>query len=509
MKKYLKFKFYLSLLFIMFCSLSYSFAISLNDNKEIVISGYNDTLHYSFNGSDWHIYKHPILLQNAVSELSDEIYIKSSKGTKKYNLAENAEKTALQLIGYQSNHHPIEIEDNIINLQQNNIDNNELAFFKNTYDQCRISFINSIENLKSNPNFKDVNMGSIPIKAYKTPKGKKFNKTLYIDWAYIPSRNKSKEHLAIITSGLHGIEGYAGSAIQNMFVDLLLPNLKLQNTAILLVHGVNPYGLNFYRRATENNVDLNRNFLTKPPKSNNSYEKMKKLFQYNYHVSYPAIASLEFYSNFIYYYAKYGEANLREATLTGQYSHCDGIFYGGTFKKPEQQEKLLLDLFFNTIEINSFKKVMVIDLHTGYGVKNKLQFYPPPVTKNNKTAVESVFGNIPGHKIEWPDPNKEGNYIIQGGFLHFWESTLDENKIYVPMTFEFGTMNTQTILGGIKSLKTTVLENRAVINGNYSDKHIRNSILDLYYPSSTKWRISVINSAKSVIPKVLNNFSKL
>jgi hypothetical protein len=34
------------------------------------------------------------------------------------------------------------------------------------------------------------------------------------------------------------------------------------NVAVVFIHAVNPYGMSFWRRWNENNVDLNRNFLS-------------------------------------------------------------------------------------------------------------------------------------------------------------------------------------------------------------------------------------------------------
>ena len=61
------------------------------------------------------------------------------------------------------------------------------------------------------------------------------------------------------SSGLHGVEGFAGSAIQIQTVREL-PRIS-EGTALILVHILNPYGISWLRRANENNVDLNRNSL--------------------------------------------------------------------------------------------------------------------------------------------------------------------------------------------------------------------------------------------------------
>ena len=108
---------------------------------------------------------------------------------------------------------------------------------------------------------------------------------------------KVRESVNIIhSSGVHGIEGYLGSAIQIRFLHELLllhhkrrrvENHSMHNHVhttsastsasstttstissghkvqkILLIHSVNPYGMRHHRRTNENNVDLNRNVLS-------------------------------------------------------------------------------------------------------------------------------------------------------------------------------------------------------------------------------------------------------
>lgn len=66
------------------------------------------------------------------------------------------------------------------------------------------------------------------------------------------------------TSGVHGVEGYAGSAIQISFLKYILPNILLRKSypTFIIIHSINPYGMANYRRFNENNVDLNRNGLS-------------------------------------------------------------------------------------------------------------------------------------------------------------------------------------------------------------------------------------------------------
>ena len=55
------------------------------------------------------------------------------------------------------------------------------------------------------------------------------------------------------SSGLHGIEGIAGSAIQLFWLQQSIPLLP-KDRAIILVHVLNPYGMAWLRRFNEDNV---------------------------------------------------------------------------------------------------------------------------------------------------------------------------------------------------------------------------------------------------------------
>lgn len=79
-------------------------------------------------------------------------------------------------------------------------------------------------------------------------------------------RNPHKFLLHI--SGTHGVEGYAGSAIQLSYLHSLATETKsvegkgvMDLPTLVFVHALNPYGFHHNRRVNEDNVDLNRNFL--------------------------------------------------------------------------------------------------------------------------------------------------------------------------------------------------------------------------------------------------------
>ena len=81
---------------------------------------------------------------------------------------------------------------------------------------------------------------------------------LTIDIAWFGAEKPKR--VLVHSSGLHGVEAFAGSAIQLQWLDEGIPSLP-EDSALVLVHVLNPFGMAWLRRFNENGVDLNRNFL--------------------------------------------------------------------------------------------------------------------------------------------------------------------------------------------------------------------------------------------------------
>ena len=68
--------------------------------------------------------------------------------------------------------------------------------------------------------------------------------------------NASAANVLLITSGTHGIEGFAGSGVQATLLSDDLPKQLSADTRLIMVHAINPYGFAWQRRVNEDNVDL-------------------------------------------------------------------------------------------------------------------------------------------------------------------------------------------------------------------------------------------------------------
>ena len=183
---------------------------------------------------------------------------------------------------------------------------------------------------------------------------------LAVDAAWQGPRKAPK--LLLLTSGVHGVEGYCGSGAQTALLrdPTWMGRANASDTAVLYLHALNPYGFSHIRRVTQENVDLNRNFqdFSRPLPSNPAY---CKLHPWLLPPTWPptwgnriAILGL---------IATQGLRRLQTAISGGQYERPDGMFFGGT--EPTWSQKTLRQLLReHTADV---RQLAWIDLHTGLG----------------------------------------------------------------------------------------------------------------------------------------------
>ena len=82
---------------------------------------------------------------------------------------------------------------------------------------------------------------------------------LYLDTARFGPADAT--NMLVLISSTHGVEGHCGSGAQIAWLRTGGPAKLPKDTGALILHAVNPYGFAWTRRVTEDNVDLNRNFV--------------------------------------------------------------------------------------------------------------------------------------------------------------------------------------------------------------------------------------------------------
>lgn len=367
------------------------------------------------------------------------------------------------------------------------------AYYKETYEEARAAFRTSCENLRQKITGTTASAIRVQNKAADD---------LTIDTCLI-SGNAAQ--LLIVTSGIHGGEAYASSAVQRMFMDMLAAN-GVKRPDILLVHAINPFGMKYFRRVTENNVDLNRNFDTDTKlfaEKNAGYTALVSLLNPTSKASLWSPRYLFFPLRAIYNIVTEGMSALRQAILQGQYEHSQGVYFGG--KAFEQQKALLDPVFLHAA--NGKKIVTVIDLHTGYGERGTAHLFPNiPPNNEVKQLTEKLFA---GYKIDWPGGDF---YATHGDFSAYLGLIQKPGVKYIPMVFEYGTLDSQTTRGSIVSIQNTILENQAFHHGcaSVTDcQRIKANFREMFFPSSLSWRSKILRDSRILFQQVLQRMSEI
>ena len=108
--------------------------------------------------------------------------------------------------------------------------------FYNSYDEIRTHLKDRVTSLREDGI-------TVEVSEYAVDE----SDDLYIDNIYLPSKNENK-NLIVLTTGVHGIEGYIGSVMLDVFFEEIYPNIDTNNTGILVLANVNPYGMKYMRR---------------------------------------------------------------------------------------------------------------------------------------------------------------------------------------------------------------------------------------------------------------------
>ena len=170
------------------------------------------------------------------------------------------------------------------------------------------------------------------------------------------------ERVLVTISGTHGAEGFCGSGVQVGWFESGLAAEAPAGTALCQIHGINPYGFAWLRRVTEDNVDMNRNFVDHQADypQNKGYETLAEAIcprDWNDAVIAECQRILDAFAE------AEGPRALQAAISAGQYSHPDGIFFGG--HKPTWAADTLRKIFAE--RLGKARNIAVIDYHTGLG----------------------------------------------------------------------------------------------------------------------------------------------
>lgn len=302
---------------------------------------------------------------------------------------------------------------------------------------------------------------------------------LAIDVAHVGNPHAPRQCLVI--SGTHGQEGFAGSAAQIAWLLSGGPADLPADVGVLLIHGLNPYGFAYWSRTTENNVDLNRNFLDHgtPYPPNPHYPELHP------HIIPPdwtREAEKAFDDELARFSAAHGADLLYNTLQAGQYTHPDGVIYGGRGREWSNLalERIIAD------HLSDAGKVGFIDWHTGiggYGNAFFLCFHEPESEEFEQAARWWGRGCIENQR---PHGLSRPNYT--GLVFHGLKQFLGDRPLCGAVV-EFGTR-------GIKMRRAIRLDLWLRTHGEPgTDQYelLRADMADAFCPADCEWREATVD----------------
>ena len=365
-------------------------------------------------------------------------------------------------------------------------------YFYNSYDEIRAHLKERVQKLKNN---------GITVEASEYAVDESDN--LYIDNIYLPSA-KEKKNLIVLTTGVHGMEGYIGSVMLDVFFEEIYTTLDINTTGVLIVANVNPYGMKYMRRYNENNVDLNRNFIVDwedfDLSSNKDYPEVKEFLQPESKIGNALWHEVGFYLHLGKEAITKGADKVSDALLTGQYEYPQGVYYGGN--GDEKSTTYLKGVFGECLD-GEYETIVHIDIHSGYGPRYNMVIFNSVYDEMTEEETKKAFNYdyIIAH-------DSESFYATTGDTTDFFyrlaEKKNTEKEIF-STCFEFGTIG-DSFIDSILSLKYTVDENRQhwyPSNSDITKEVVKENYYELFYPTETQWREKTVADFKIATEGVL------
>ena len=328
-----------------------------------------------------------------------------------------------------------------------------------------------------------------PVEPFRNPNTGPSGEPLFTDVAALGPVDADRALL--LCSGTHGVEGFAGSAIQTGLLRDGITSRLPDGVRLVMIHALNPFGFAHLRRANDDNVDLNRNFVdhavTHP--ANPAYEALASAIALRYCSRLAAWVSL---IRLQCYGLIHGRAKLRAAISSGQYTHPDGLFYGGPAETWSNRT-------FRAVvsrHLADAARVAFVDLHTGLGPfgHGEVMVSADPGSAEHRRALawwgERVKSVTAGESVS--------TYLTGATKLSF--DHLRASAEVTAATLEFGTFPAVTVLRAMQA------ENWLHHHGGADHPRaaaIKAEMRRVFYPDTDDWKDRVWQQGRAVAAQAL------
>ena len=303
----------------------------------------------------------------------------------------------------------------------------------------------------------------------------------------------------LVTSGVHGVEGFFGSAVQLAALQRFARQPLPERIRMVFVHSVNPYGFAWLRRVNEANLDPNRNFLLPgetyggaPP----LYPKLDSLLN----PKRPPSRFDPFLLRAIGCIARHGMPALQQAIAAGQYVFPQGLFYGG--KQRSRSAEIFEQHWADWIAGSRW--FMHLDFHTGLGKRGLYKLLADHEFSSDEQAfLQTCFGT---EAIEQENDSGQARHYRPRGSLGLWGHHHASAEHYLYLCAEFGTYGPLSVLRGLRAENQSHHWTRSTDAGvppHPDTCPSKQRLKELFCPADPTWRKQSLQQADQLISRAI------
>ena len=327
------------------------------------------------------------------------------------------------------------------------------------------------------------------------------------------------EQLLVVSSACHGVEGYCGSGVQVFALhdSEWREKCRAAGVAVLYIHALNPFGFSHLRRVTHENVDLNRNFQDfsqpLPPSTDNpGYASLHDLLLPKQWP--PTPENIALCADWMRARAIKDSQNadeisglraFQQAVTKGQYTHADGLFFGGS---APTWSNLTLRAVLRQFATHCLRLAWV-DLHTGLGPRGLGERIF--ACKDDATAYERAsrwwgnHGNPSGETPVTSIYNGSSTSALLTGLM--WSSVYEEapQAEYTAIAMEYGTVHVGDVLEALRAEHW--LNNHPHTPADQAEQ-IKKQLLDAFYIDEDDWKGQIVSQARQAMFQAVDGLAQ-
>ena len=357
--------------------------------------------------------------------------------------------------------------------------------FSSSYAQARVRFLEAAAT------------AGLAIESRLHPLPGRDGETLAMDVALAGSPDA--QHLLVVSSACHGVEGYCGSGVQvhALHDEEWHAHASGHGVAVLYIHALNPYGFSHLRRVTQENVDLNRNFqdFSGPLPANAAYGELHPLLL---PAQWPPDAANE--AAISAYVQAHGMARFQTAVTQGQHDFADGMFFGG--KGPTWSNRVLREVLRRHVQVA--QQLAWIDIHTGLG---------PSGLGERIFAAGNDAATLQRARAWWDGggatpvtsfyDGSSSSSPVRGMLFNVVYDECQQAQ-YTGIAMEYGTLPLPEML---QALRAEHWLHRHPEAPAAQAAEIRQQILDAFYVDTDAWKGQIISQARQAMFQAVSGLS--